>query len=331
DQSVLGRLFVTTFVNPARRRRWRRVIAPTAVLALGAGLLGAPPAVGATTAAEPTHTISQVQGTGDATPLAGQSVTVTGVVTAAYPTGGFRGFYLQEAGSGGTSDEDRTASAGVFVYAPDLGADAYPQPGDHVAVSGEAGEFNGLTQIRLADDGLAAEPGAVEPIDPTPLAFPLAEGAREAYEGMLVEPAGRWTVTDNYQVGRYGEIGLAAGAQPLRQATDVAAPGPDADAVEAANRDRAVTLDDGSSADYTGSASHVAVPWLTLAAPVTVGARATLAEPGVPGHRHGGRRFQPTRPLTGDDEDLPATFGDVRTPEPDPVGGDLTFATFNVL
>src|SRR5690606_6987682 len=191
DQSVLGRLFVNTFVNPARRRRWRRVIAPTAVLALGAGLLGAPPAVGATTAAEPTHTISQVQGTGDATPLAGQSVTVTGVVTAAYPTGGFRGFYLQEAGSGGTSDEDRTASAGVFVYAPDRGADAYPQPGDHVAVSGEAGEFNGLTQIRLADDGLAAEPGAVEPIDPTPLAFPLAEGAREAYEGMLVEPAGR--------------------------------------------------------------------------------------------------------------------------------------------
>jgi 5'-nucleotidase len=46
-------------------------------------------------------TIAEIQGTGDVSPLVGATVTTTGVVTAAYPTGGFDGFYLQTAGTGG--------------------------------------------------------------------------------------------------------------------------------------------------------------------------------------------------------------------------------------
>ena len=39
-----------------------------------------------------------------------------GVVTAAYTTGGFNGFYMQTAGSGGASDPTHNASDAIFVF-----------------------------------------------------------------------------------------------------------------------------------------------------------------------------------------------------------------------
>ena len=75
---------------------------------------------------------------------------------------------------------------------------------------------------------------------------------------MLVEPQGDFTVTDNFDLNSFGEIGLAAGTTPLRQPTDVAPPldsTPGADnsaynAVVADNAARRVTLDDGSSMNF---------------------------------------------------------------------------------
>ena len=58
--------------------------------------------------------IAEVQGTGAASPLVGTDVTTRGVVTAAYPAGGFYGFYIQTPGTG-AADLDlatRTASDG---------------------------------------------------------------------------------------------------------------------------------------------------------------------------------------------------------------------------
>ena len=48
----------------------------------------------------PQHTIAEIQGTGDTSPLVGQPVITQGVVTAAYPTGGFFGYVLQTDGTG---------------------------------------------------------------------------------------------------------------------------------------------------------------------------------------------------------------------------------------
>ncbi len=45
-----------------------------------------------------TRTIAEIQGTGTASPLAGTTVTTRGKVTAAFPTGGLNGYYLQTAG-----------------------------------------------------------------------------------------------------------------------------------------------------------------------------------------------------------------------------------------
>ena len=64
-----------------------------------------------------TGSIADIQGTGTATsPHVGDVATTSGVVTAAYPTGGFNGFYLQTPGTGGGTDATPGASDAIFVY-----------------------------------------------------------------------------------------------------------------------------------------------------------------------------------------------------------------------
>src|SRR3954452_7404239 len=46
-------------------------------------------------------TIEEVQGPGAQSPLVGSTVRTRGIVTAAYPTGGFKGYYIQTPGTGG--------------------------------------------------------------------------------------------------------------------------------------------------------------------------------------------------------------------------------------
>ena len=48
-----------------------------------------------------TGTIAEIQGTGATSPHVGDIATTRGVVTAAYPTGGLNGFYIQTEGTGG--------------------------------------------------------------------------------------------------------------------------------------------------------------------------------------------------------------------------------------
>src|SRR5215207_6565877 len=127
------------------RRSTIRRLSTVAVAAAGtivAGLLAAPPAY----AAEVTHTIAQVQGTNVPTsPLVGSTVTVEGIVTGDHRTGGFRGIYLQTAGSGGATDATPGASDGIFVF---LSSSKPPVAiGDQVRVTGKVSEFNGVTQI----------------------------------------------------------------------------------------------------------------------------------------------------------------------------------------
>ena len=48
--------------------------------------------------------IAQIQGTTDTSPCVGKAVTTTGVVTAAYPDGGFNGYTIQTPATGGAID-----------------------------------------------------------------------------------------------------------------------------------------------------------------------------------------------------------------------------------
>ena len=122
------------------RHRTTQRLSAVAVAAAGtivAGLLAAPPAY----AAEVTHTIAQVQGTGAATTIPStQVVTVEGIVTADHRDSGYRGLYVQTAGSGGATDATPGASDGIFVF---LSNSKPPVAiGDQVRVTGKVSEFN---------------------------------------------------------------------------------------------------------------------------------------------------------------------------------------------
>ena len=282
-----------------------------------------------------THTIAQIQGTGDASPVAGQTVTTSGVVTAVYPTGGFNGYYIQTPGTGGDTDlTTRTASDGVFVYSSATVAGV--AVGDYVRVTGQATEFNGLTEINVGSGGafvLAEAAEAVKPI--VAFELPAADDRREVFEGMLVHPTAEYVVSDTYALGgfgatAFGSVGLGLDG-PLLQESDVAVPGSAAfDAAVADNAARAVTLDDGQSVRTPSSSD---VPYLTGAPDLRTGVGVTFAAPVIVDYRFQWN-FQPTAPVTGNASTL-VSFAGGNTREanatPEAVGGDLTLATFNVL
>jgi 5'-nucleotidase len=210
--------------------------------------------------------IREIQGTGTETPLKGKTVTTRGRVTAAYPTGGFAGFYLQTPGTGAA--EGQTASDAVFVFSPATVASV--APGDYVEVTGTAGEFFGLTQLTVPAGGLSKLTEPAEEVKAPALPLPATAAAREGLEGMLLQPAGDFTVTDNYALNQYGEITLAAGTTPLLQPTEAAAPGtPENAAVAADNAARRVALDDGATTNFLSDANRGrALPYLTPEQPV---------------------------------------------------------------
>ncbi|KQY97023.1 hypothetical protein ASD19_08830 [Microbacterium sp. Root53] len=272
--------------------------------------------------------IADVQGAGEASPLAGQTVTVEGVVTADYRTGGFNGFYVQDP----AGDPADGRSDAIFAY----GSNARAEIGQSVRVTGVVSEYQGLTEITPAAGGvtvLAEALGAVAPV--TDWAAIDAPAEKEAHEGELIRPADAFTVTDNYDANFYGSFVLAHGEGALKTPTEHADADDTAglDAIRAENDARRIGLDDGASTNFNSTANKgVPLPYLTPANPVRVGSAATFLQPVVLEYRYGAWAFQPTTPVT-DDGSAVVSFSDTRTPnlEPQDVGGDARLATFNVL
>ncbi|WIK82185.1 ExeM/NucH family extracellular endonuclease [Micrococcus lylae] len=278
-------------------------------------------------------TIAQIQGTGDRTPYDEQLVTTTGVVTAVYSTGGLNGYYLQTAGTGGEAGSTEDASDGVFVYSRDtMGEVAL---GDHVRVTGTAGEFYGLTQISVPAGGVEQldEPGSVEPLE---LDFPLTAAEKEAHEGMLLAPQGDWTITDNYSVNQYGSLTLAPGTSPLPNPTSVALPGADAQAVMADNAEKAIVLDDGATTNFMRSPGNQnTLPYVDVDSPARVGSAVDFTTGVILDYRHDAWTFQPLGHLNDDTAATvqPVSIEDTRPAEAqrEDLGGDVTVGSFNVL
>ena len=287
---------------------------------------------------EPTEmTIAEIQGEGFSSPVVNDLVTTTGVVTAVYPTSGIDGFFLQTAGTGGGIDATPNASDAIFVHGPaTLGgmSDGVVRD-DHVEVTGVVSERFGMTAITpgVADD--IVESAGAAAVSPSATTWPESSETREKLEGMLLAPQGAFTVSDNFTLNRFAEIGIAQGTEPLRQPTDVAPFGSDGAAAQAAqNAARAVILDDGATTNFLSSTGEdTPLPWLTDDPTIRVGESVTFTKPVVLDYGFGRWRFQPTAQLTARDVNnvKPASFGDTRTSSPEDVGGDLQVASFNVL
>lgn len=282
--------------------------------------------------------ISEIQGTGATSPLAGKTVTTTGVVTASYPTGGFKGFYLQTGGTGSGTDATPGASDAIFVYGQGA-VDANVKVGETVTVTGAVSEYQGLTELTPANASDVKQATTAQPaVTPLSTAWWTTDAEREAHEGELLAPTGSYTVSNNYATNQFGEIGLAAGTTPLRQPTDVARPGSaEAAAVAKDNAERAVTVDDGASINFTSGANRdIPLPWLEPESSIRTGAAGQFSKPVVLDYRFNAWRFQPQEQLT-DEGVAPITFPDTRASSAAwggvkrDVGGDVKLATFNVL
>ncbi|MEJ3404851.1 ExeM/NucH family extracellular endonuclease [Rathayibacter sp. YIM 133350] len=275
-------------------------------------------------------TIAAIQGPGAASPLAGQTVSTEGVVTAVYPAGGLSGYVIQTPGTGGTLDASHTASDAVFVYsAATVGSVSV---GEHVEVTGTVSEYQGLTELNVAaaaDLTVLATPASVTPVSGS---WPTTDAAREAIESMLFAPTGDFTVSNTYSTNQYGEVGLAAGTRPLIQPTEVGAPGSaEATAAAADNAARGVVLDDGASTNFLSAAnSALTPPYISLDAPVRVGEAVTFTQPVIVDYRNNVWKLNPTAAVVAGGPS-PVSFENDRTAAPEPVGGDLKIASFNVL
>ena len=298
--------------------------------------------------------IAAIQGTGAATPLAGQTVKTRGVVTASYPTGGLNGFYIQTPGAD-TAD----ASDAVFVWGGSDGFSTYPAVGDSVEVDGQATEAFGATQVVAEQSGITVLPalGEVTPktqVPGTDCALPgtdclsgvALDEARELAEGELFQPTAPWTATDVYDGSPYfanqtnndsafrGEIGVAANSnKPLVAPTEVI----DAQATaEVADRKKyndahRITLDDASTLNFSLSENtDKPFPWFTKTHAVRVGAGITFTKPVIFTYGFNTWRIQPQSQVVGAPTGQLA-FEQTRPAAPQDVGGDVKLATFNVL
>lgn len=285
--------------------------------------------------------IAEIQGTGAVSPYQDQEVTTGGVVTAVYPEGGRNGFHLQTGGTGGAPKQAGEASDAIFVY---LGSQtSYPEIGDSVIVTGQAQEYYDVTQI--SGPTITAPDTDFAPVSPVEIDhLPAGEEAREAYESMLVLPTGAHTVTNNYALNTYGEIGLAPGTTAHRQPTDVHSPDTDpaSPVQQLAEQQQAelVLLDDGRTRNYMNSDKTTPLPYIAVdgaaGTSIRTGAAVDFQHPVVVGFSHDHWRFQPTTPVTGNSSSaqLPITWEDTRAAEigaMDTVEGDHSIASFNVL
>lgn len=250
-------------------------------------------------AVPPTHRIAQVQGSGDASPLAGESVRVEGVVTGDFQRGSeLGGFFFQDP----VPDDDPATSEGLFAFARDTVKEV--RQGDRVLVSGKVVEFNGLTELSPVT---AVDVCGAGTVTARPYTLPRAAGESfEPVESMLLTFPERLTVSEHYNLGRFGELLLSARGR-LFQPTDRPGVDPEADLA------RSLLLDDGSSA-----ADPATVPYAVRVGDTVTGLTGVLA------YGFASYRLQPVRPPV-------FTASNPRPPRPARVGGDVTVASVNTL
>lgn len=173
--------------------------------------------------------IHDVQGSGASSPLVGQTVTVEGVVTGDFQTQGsgeLRGFFLQEEDA--DADADPQTSEGLFVFCSSCPTAV--AEGERVRATGAVSEFFGMTQITASSAGsvVVTEAGNhLAEVTPSPIDLPVTTPTIDAFyeplEGMRVSFVDTLTVSEYFELARYGTVELYEGGRP-QQFTQSAAP-----------------------------------------------------------------------------------------------------------
>ena len=142
-----------------------------------------------------------IQGDSDASPFDGVVVTTVGVVVADFQEDGLSGFNIQDP----YGDGNDATSDGIFVFTDTTTVDV--NIGDIVTVTAEVDEFFDLTELTNVQSVVV---GGNMPLTPTKVTLPLDNTQREALEGMLIELEQELTVTELFELGRFGQIMLSS-------------------------------------------------------------------------------------------------------------------------
>ena len=147
--------------------------------------------------------IYTIQGNGAASPLAPQTITTEGVVYADFQgSDELSGFFIQDT----LGDGNATTSDGIFVFSP---GGTNVNVGDYVSITAQVQEYLGLTELGNVSNVTVLRTAVDIPV-PVQITLPVANLANfEAIEGMYVSFPQTLTVSDHYNLGKYGEITLA--------------------------------------------------------------------------------------------------------------------------
>ena len=214
----------------------------------------------------------------------------------------------------------------MFIYNPG-GTDV--NVGDLVRVTGEVYEYRGLTELKNISKLTVSSRGAS--VTPATLNLPFdSHSYLERYEGMLVNLPQTLTISNNYKLGRYGQISISNGR--LMAPTQIKSPGSNANAQQAQNNLNRIIIDDGSTSRNPDpivypapklSATHTLRSAVQCSAVQCSGDTVTGVT-GILSYRFGKYRVQPTS--------IPNfVSANPRTATPASVGGTLKIASFNVL
>ncbi|NOX43162.1 MAG: ExeM/NucH family extracellular endonuclease [Gammaproteobacteria bacterium] len=188
--------------------------------------------------------IHSIQGNTDTSPVVGQVMTVEAVVVGNFQdtVTGLSGFFVQEQTA--DMDADDLTSEGLFVF--DNGFGVNVATGNVVRVTGTVTEHFGLTELNTVSSVEVCATGVNLPAEDVTLPF-ASMTMMERYEGMLIHLQQTLTVTDNFNLGRFGEVTVSSGGR-LFIPTNIVSPGASANTLQAANDLNQIVIDDGNSA-----------------------------------------------------------------------------------
>lgn len=235
---------------------------------------------------DPAELISAIQGSGQTSPLVGQAVEIEGIVVGDFEgSDRLGGFFVQEEDT--DQDGDSATSEGIFVA---TSASDQVNIGDRVRVAGQVAESFDLTQLINVSSVRQCE--AASSATPATISLPLTDVSDlERYEGMRVVVEQTLVITENFNLGRFGELDLAT--ERLMQPTQVVGPGPAALALADANALKRLLLDDGSTDQNPDPIVYPTPTGLSAFTTARVGDTVSGLE-GVLSYGFGRYRLQPT-------------------------------------
>jgi predicted extracellular nuclease len=283
--------------------------------------------------------IHEVQGVGPEVAIT-DLVEVEAIVTADFQNANqLSGFFIQEEDS--DADANPLSSEGIFIYCDSCPVEV--SQGDLVRVQGLPQDFFDMSQIRATfeTDITIVSSGNTLP-SPATLSLPVSvsstdiesaqdeiDGFYEAVEGMLVEFSGELSAAEYFQLGRFGQVVMAANGRP-RQFTDTQIPSAAGYIEHQINlAARTIILDDDNSSQNFALNNDVAVFHPQPGLSVDNYFRGGDTIENMTGVLHYAFSEWRVRPAAGFDYRFEAS--NPRPEAPADVGGTLKVASFNVL